>query len=104
MELCIFDGSKIFQKDEFLHGKMHIFLLFGWLQKMYISYFVDFIEIAACILQKGECFSAWLQKMYISYFVDFIEIAACILQKGENMHFPMEKCKFLENLGAIKNA
>ena len=63
MELCIFDGSKIFQKDEFLHGKMHIL-----------------------------------------YFVDFIEIAACILQKGENMHFPMEKCKFLENLGAIKNA
>ena len=75
MELCIFDGSKIFQKDAFFHGKMHIFLLFGW-----------------------------LQKMYISYFVDFIEIAACILQKGENMHFPMEKCKFLENLGAIKNA
>ena len=44
MELCIFDGSKICQKYAFFHGKMHIFLLFGWLQKMHISYFVDFVQ------------------------------------------------------------
>jgi len=42
--ICIFDGSKIFQKYAFFHGKMHIFLFFGWLQKMYISYFVDFVQ------------------------------------------------------------
>ena len=44
MELCIFDGSKIFQKYAFFHGKMHICLLFRWLQKMHISYFVDFVQ------------------------------------------------------------
>ena len=38
--------------------QMPIFLLFSWLQKMHISYFVDFVEIAACILQKVEY--AWI--------------------------------------------
>ena len=41
MELCIFDGSKIFQKYAFFHGKMHIFLFFGWLQKMHNSIFLE---------------------------------------------------------------
>ena len=47
-------------------------------------------------------FSAGCRKC--NFFVDFAKIGACILQKGENMHCPMEKCIFWQNLGAIKNA
>ena len=47
---------------------------------------------------------SWLQKMHISYVVDFVEIAACILQKVEYAFSQGKKNIFLENLGAIKNA
>jgi hypothetical protein len=42
--------------------------------------------------------------MHISYFVGFVEIAACILQKIEYAFSHGKKNIFLENLGAIKNA
>ena len=80
---CYISPTHIFQyydyellsKHKPMNAKCHIFLLFSWLQKMHISYVVDFVEIAACILQKVEyAFS----------------------QGKKNI--------FLENLGAIKNA
>ena len=73
MELCIFDGSKICQKYAFFHGKMHICLLFGWLQKMHISYFVDFV-----------------QKPRFSWNYAFLMIPRFF----RNMHFSMGKCIF----------
>ena len=141
--ICIFDGSKIFQKYAFFHGKMHICLLFGWLQKMQYFIFRWFCPKKGIIhgimhfwwLQDLEiCIFPWenaylffrlaCRKMHISekswshqkciipwkpWFLDKInEIWTMhFLQPAEKqicMHFPMEKCIFLKNLGAIKNA
>ena len=73
MELCIFDGSKIFKNMHFSMGKCICFLLFGWLQKMHISYFVDFV-----------------QKLRFSWNYAFLMVPRFL----RNMHFSMGKCIF----------
>ena len=135
MELCIFDGSKIFQKYAFFHREMHMFLLFGWLQKMHISYFVDFVQKPRFSWNYAFLMAPRLQDFFQKYgIMHFLQPAEkqkkyafshgkmhisekswshqkCIImhflqpaEKQKNMHFPMEKCIFLKNLGAIKNA
>ena len=76
----------------FSMGKCIFFLLFGWLQKMHISYFVDFVQklrfswnyaflMVPRFFRNMHFFHGkmhifllfgWLQKMHISYFVDFV--------------------------------
>ena len=86
-------APRFFRNMHFSMGKCILFLLFCWLQKMHISYFVDFVQklrfswnyaflmvprffrnmhfsMGKCIF---FCFSAGCRKMHISYFVDFVQ-------------------------------
>ena len=87
MELCIFDGSKIFPKYAFFRGKMHVFLLFGWLQKMHTSlicrnrgmYFTKKVQI--CILKNACCPKMQIENAYFLRAI-FTAIRKCIMDSG----------------------
>ena len=105
-ELCIFDGSKTFQKYAFSSGKFIFFafwltadnayFIFRWFCSRF-SWNYAFLMVPR--FSKNKYFFHGKMHMFAfrlaaenANFVDFVEIGACILRKGENMHFPMEEC------------
>ena len=88
--ICIFDGSKIFPKYAFFHGKMHMFVYFlaGCRKRLLVLDCPSqrFAEYAFLMVPRffrnlhffmGKCIHfllfGWLQKMHIPYFVDFVQ-------------------------------
>ena len=67
-------APRFFRNMHFSMGKCIFFLLFCWLQKMHISYFVDFV-----------------QKLRFSWNYAFLMVPRFF----RNMHFAMEKCIFV---------
>ena len=84
MELCIFDGSKIFQKCIFPCENVY-FLLFGWLQKMYNSIFLKKILEPSKMHNSMKTLVFGQNQRNMKYA--FLQPA----EKQKNMHFPIEK-------------